>query len=145
MRPCKRKSGRSSPRGASQHPIERNLAVSAWRREALVALPEFKKLIAASESPMALWIELHLEFKRAFDANDASRVRRVMEYAKWCWDGRDSDTVNAVACGFLDHLPEHEGMRMRIPEWFDRTAFEPLRPVFAYHAGEVAVAELEKC
>ena len=69
--------------------------MSAWRREALVALPEFKQLIAASESPMALWIDLHLEFNRAFEAKDESRVRRVMEYATWCWDERDSDRVNA--------------------------------------------------
>jgi hypothetical protein len=118
--------------------------VSAWRREALVALPEFKQLIAACESPVALWIELHLEFKRAFEASDASRVRRVMEYAKWCWDGRDSDTVNAVACGFLEHLPDLEGIRARIPEWFNAADFERLRPVFAYHAGNEAVAEIEK-
>jgi len=118
--------------------------VSAWRREALLALPEFKQLIAESESPMALWIDLHLEFDRAFEANDESRVQRVIEYVKWCWNGRDSDTVNAVACGFLEHLPEHEDMRVCIPKWFNRTDFERLRPVFAYHAGEVVVAELEK-
>lgn len=118
--------------------------MSAWRREALAALPEFKQLIAASESPMALWIELHLEFRKAFDASDDSRIRRVMEYAKWCWDGRDSDTVNAVGCAFLEHLPEHEGMRVRIPEWFNAADFERLRPVFAYHAGKEVVVELEE-
>jgi hypothetical protein len=118
--------------------------VSAWRREALAALPEFKELVAESESPMALWIELHLEFETAFEANDASRVRRVMEYAKWCWNGQDSDTVNAVACGFLEHLPEHEGMRARIPEWFNIADFERLGTVFAYHAGKEVVAEIEK-
>ena len=118
--------------------------MSAWRREALQALPEFGRLIVESGTPMALWIDLHLEFGSAFEAKDASRVRRIMEYAKWCWNERDGDTVKAVACGFLEHLPAHEGMRMCIPEWFTRTEFERLRPVFAYHAGELVVAELEK-
>jgi hypothetical protein len=118
--------------------------VSAWRRQALAALPEYKQLIAASESPMALWIEMQCEFRRAFEADDLSLVRRFIDYAKWCWDARDGDTVNAVACGFLEHLPEHQGMRARIPEWFNRTEFVRLRPVFQYHAGEAVVAETEQ-
>jgi hypothetical protein len=117
--------------------------VRAWRRQALAALPEFKHLISQPESPMALWIELHLDFETAFEANDASRVRRIIDYAKWCWDARDGDTVNAVGCGFLEHLPEHKDMRACIPQWFGRTEFERLRPVFAYHAGEAVVAEME--
>ena len=79
---------------------------------------------------MALWIELHLEFQRALEIGDASRIRRIIGYAKWCWDARDGDTVNAVACGFLEHLPENEGARSRIPEWFTPTEFERLRAVF---------------
>ena len=60
---------------------------------------------------MALWIEMQFEFRRAFEADELSLVRRFIDYAKWCWDARDGDTVNAVACGFLEHLPEHQGMR----------------------------------
>ena len=119
--------------------------MSAWRRQALAVLPECEQLISDSESPMALWIELHLEFQDAFEADDASRIRRIIEYAKWCLDARDGDTVNAAGCGFLEHLPEHEGMRANIPHWFTRTEFERLRPVFTYHAGEAVVAEIEKC
>jgi hypothetical protein len=110
----------------------------------LAALPEYKQVIEAADSPMALWIELRFEFEKAFEANDAARVRRIMEYAKWCWDGRDGDTVNAVGCGFLEHLPENEGVRARIPEWFNLAELERLRPVFTYHAGEAIVAEIEK-
>ena len=117
--------------------------MSAWRRQALPAFPELKHLISESESPMALWIELRLDFETAFAAKDASRIRRTIDYAKWCWDARDGDIVNAVGCGFLEHLPEHEGMRACIPQWFTRAEFERLRPVFTYHAGEAVVAELE--
>jgi hypothetical protein len=74
--------------------------MSAWRRQALLAIPECKQLISASESPMALWIELHFEFEKAFQADDLPRIRRFIEYAKWCWDARDGATVNAVACAF---------------------------------------------
>jgi len=58
--------------------------------------------------------------------------------------GRDSDTVNAVACEFLEHLPDLDGIRARIPEWFNVAEFGRLRPVFAYHAGNEVVAEIEK-
>jgi hypothetical protein len=118
--------------------------MSAWRRTALEMLPEFTQLISDADSPMALWIELLLEFQDAFEEQNASRVGKIVEYAKWCWRARDGDTVNAVACGFLEHLPEHEGMRARIPFWFSRAEFEELRQVFSYHAGNAVVAELEK-
>ncbi len=118
--------------------------MSAWRRTALETLPEFKQLISEADSPMALWIELRLEFEDAFGERDASRVRPIIQYAKWCWRARDGDTVNAVGCGFLEHLPEHDGMRARIPQWFSRTEFDELRQVFTYHAGDALVAEIEQ-
>lgn len=93
---------------------------------------------------MALWIELLFEFRGAFEADDLARVQQFIGYAKWCWDARDGETVNAVACGFLEHLPDHRGMRARIPEWFNKTEFDRLRPLFTYHAGEAVVAEIEQ-
>ena len=40
--------------------------MSAWRKEASKRLPELQRFIASREvdSPMMLWIELHMEFER---------------------------------------------------------------------------------
>jgi hypothetical protein len=118
--------------------------MSAWRRIALEKLPELRKTIEESHSPMALWIELLAELKDAFRNDDETRIRKILELSKWCWSAPDGDTVNAVACAFFEHLPDHHGMRAHIPSWFSWQEFQELRTVFAYHAGEAVVAEIEK-
>jgi hypothetical protein len=92
---------------------------------------------------MSLWIELNIKFQDAFDADQQSLIRQILAYAKWCWKAKDGETVNAVACGFYEHLSAHRGMRAEIPQWFTRHEFTELREVFAYHAGQAAVEEIE--
>lgn len=38
--------------------------MSAWRREALILLPEYREMIEGASSPMALWVDLRPEFDR---------------------------------------------------------------------------------
>jgi hypothetical protein len=118
--------------------------MSAWRRTALEALPDFRVLIERASSPMALWIDLLAEFKDGFSRDDSSLVAKVLGYARWCWRSSDGDTVNAVACAFYEHLPDHGGMRRAIPQWFTKEEFEELRSVFECRAGAEVVSDIEK-
>jgi hypothetical protein len=118
--------------------------MSAWRRTALEALPDFRTLIDRASSPMALWIDLLTEFQEAFSRDDSNLVAKMLSYARWCWRSPDGDTVNAVACAFYEHLPDHGGMRRAIPRWFTKEEFEELRSVFEYHSGAAIVSEIEK-
>ena len=42
--------------------------MSAWKRVALEKLPEYRRVIDASESPMALWVELHSHFQAVYQS-----------------------------------------------------------------------------
>jgi hypothetical protein len=118
--------------------------MSAWRRKALEALPEFRVPIERASSPMALWIDLLAEFQDAFSRDDSDLVARMLSYARWCWRSPDGDTVNAVACAFYEHLADHGGMRKAIPQWFTKEEFEELRSLFEYHAGAEVVSDIDK-
>src|SRR5450432_2532775 len=118
--------------------------MSTWRRTALEALPDFRVLIERASSPMALWIDLLPESQEAFSRDDSSLIAKMLSYARWCRRSPDGDTVNAVACAFYEHLPEHGGMRRTIPRWFTKEEFEELRSVFEYHSGADVVSEIEK-
>jgi hypothetical protein len=137
---------RELPWGQEQCPeAERShIRMSAWRRIALERLPELRKVIEESASPMALWIELLGEFHEAFSDDNQTRIMKILDFSRWCWRAADPDTVNAVACAFFEHLPAHNGMRASIPRWFSRAEFQELRSVFAYHADESILAEIEK-
>ena len=111
--------------------------MSAWRREALRAVPALRDTVACSDSPMALWIELLLAFERAFQAADAPQMDRILRYAAWCSSdaaGRlPSDASTAVVCAFYEHLAAKREYWPCFRRWFEPAQFTALLPVFAYH------------
>ena len=121
--------------------------MSAWRREAIALLPEFRSKIASARSPMALWIELGLKFTVAVQADDASLVRRMLKYAAYCYSDRSgslpNDTSTAVAYAFYEHLPTYKEFWPRLGTWFSPDEFARLLPVFAYHLAPEDMAPLK--
>ena len=120
--------------------------MSTWRREAIESLPEFRCLIESAASPMALWIELHLKFLAAVQANDSSLTGRLLRYAAWCCSDRSgalpNDTSTAATCAFYEHLPTHKELWPRFGSWFSADDFADLLPAFAYHLSAEELAAL---
>ena len=124
--------------------------MSAWKRVALEKLPEFRLHIETADSPMALWIELHMEFEAIYReaSPDRNLVRRFYEYARWSLvapgkGGYQSEVSQAVACAFYEHLPQHGGIRRDLPNWLTREGCEELREVFRYHLTEPEFSDFE--
>lgn len=121
--------------------------MSAWRRKALECLPEYRQIIEDCETPMSLWIELHLEFEDAFAGNDQRLVGRILEFASWSISeaaGRlPSETSTAAACGFYEHLPERREYWPFFHSWFSNEQFTALIPVFSYHLSTGDIADLK--
>ena len=110
--------------------------MSAWRRKALELLPQHRTLIEAAESPMALWIELHLRFCDHVRSGDRAAERAVLEYASWCaHEGAGtgpSDTLTAVICAFYENIGGEKELWPRFKEWFQPREFEGLATAFRY-------------
>lgn len=121
--------------------------MSAWRRQALEVLPELRSCIDSAPSPMSLWIELHLAFDSAFDGGDSALVRRILDFAAWCFSERSGPLPNAtstaVACAFYEHLVTRKDYLPHLGAWLDPVQFHRLLPVFSYHLTPAEVAELE--
>src|SRR5687767_4127281 len=115
--------------------------MSAWRREAIERLPEYRRIAEDAENPMALWIELLSACEEAYAKSDEDLIRRFYEFARWCWKSPSEEVRTAVACAFYEHLPTKPVMRRDMPRRFGRAAFSELREVFGYHLSpEEAVA-----
>jgi len=121
--------------------------MSAWRRQGIALLPEFRVIVESAESPMAMWIELHLQFDKAMDVGDSSRVERLLRFAAWCVSELSgtlpNDTSTAAAVAFYEHLSQKREYWQYFPKWFPRTEFNHLLPVFSYHLSEKDVADLK--
>ena len=126
--------------------------MSAWRRNALDRLPEYRKLIVAAESPMTLWIELHSAFEEVYcmASPDDSVIRRFYDFARWCREspghgGYLSDAGTAAVCAFYEHLPVEIAIRRDLHRWISREEFTSLSAAFRYHlsAAEFTAFESE--
>lgn len=122
--------------------------MSAWRRQALSHLPECKSVIESADGPMALWIELRLEFDRAMRESNLALANRLLQFAAWCISEESgklpNDTSTAVACAFYEHLPETREYWPHFSKWFSRPQFEMLLPIFGYHLSKDDLGDLKK-
>lgn len=124
--------------------------MSAWKRAALDTLPEYRGIIEAADNPMALWIELQMEFEDVYrnaPLND-DLIRRFYDYARWCMqspgeNGYLSDAGTAATCAFYEHLPQHPAIRRDLHRWLTQDEFTKLRGVFLYHLSDQKFAEFE--
>lgn len=118
--------------------------MSAWRREALKALPELHNIINFAWSPMWLWIELRLTFEDDFASGNTKRLNRILTYMRYCLAASDPDVRNAVHCAFVEHLPQKPAIRAALSELLTLREIRDLRQVLAYHVGEAAITEIER-
>ena len=122
--------------------------MSAWRREALSNVPELQKIIEAAESPMSMWIELHICFDRAVRDNDSDLVRRILRFADWCTSCESGELPNdastAASVAFYEHLPMNREYWKHFTSWISRDKFSQLLPVFSYHLSEEELEDLKR-
>jgi hypothetical protein len=117
--------------------------MSAWRRQAVERLPEFRAVIESAATPMALWVELVLRFEDAVRLGDEGLVRRFFAYAEWCWDaapGQATEARTAAVCAFYEHLPLVRGLGDQLHHHLPRQRFLAIQDAFRHHLGEAEFA-----
>lgn len=90
-----------------------DVAVSAWRREALSRFPELRAQLGDDcelPSVYSLWFLLLDLVREAHREGDDDLLRRIYSYGEWCWD-TSGDLLNAVAVAFYEHLFDERWMR----------------------------------
>jgi len=119
--------------------------MNAWRREALERLPECRQTIEESDSPMALWINLHGACQDAYGEGNDVLIQHFYDYAHWCWQSSNNpDVRSAVACAFYEHLPLNPAIRKDLPRRMGRQMFNELRDVFRFHLSPEEAAQFEQ-
>src|SRR5919108_341329 len=122
--------------------------MARWRAKALELLPEFSAGIERFDSPYMLWIELGLEFRRAYEPpENLDLIRRFYMYADWCWRQRpqkELDLNNCVAVCFYEHLADHRAIRDDMPRWLSPDKFQAVSGLFEWRLGQDEFADLKR-
>ncbi|MBW0149036.1 hypothetical protein [Marinobacter arenosus] len=87
---------------------------------------------------MALWIELSMEFERAFLASNDDLIKRVLSYAAWSISDKSgklpTEASTAAVCAFYESLPQNKKFWPFFRKWFPPAEFKRIAPFFSYHA-----------
>jgi len=110
--------------------------LTKWQEKGLELLPSLRETIMAAENPMALWIDLHIELERAYEANqpDEDLIANIFRYAHWSGfeAGDDEDAQTAACLAFYENLPTHARVRADLPNRITKTDFLKLKDLFRY-------------
>ena len=125
-----------------------------WLEKAAEYLPGLEDLLTREQAipgPMALWIGLHLELVKAYDASppDEDLIRGIYDYAAWCLAQPQTDDVNtdlptAVAVAFIEHLPLDRPVAQDLHRWMSQESFEGFENLFRYHLSDEQYRQFAK-
>lgn len=114
--------------------------MESWRAKAIEILPEMEEDTNPSDNPMALWIEIRMEFDHAYkEPRNEDLIRRIYGYAGWCLeqgertDHAETDLPTCVVVCFYEHIPTREASRQDMPRWFSRADIVLMKEIFSYH------------
>jgi hypothetical protein len=123
--------------------------MARWRAEAIKRLPDLRHVIVSADSIMALWIELFIAFRKAYEREprDESLIAQIYAYADWCLQaprGPDAgrDPFTAVIVAFYEDIPAFQPAREDMPRWFPYSEVAQNKQVFAYHLSDEEFADL---
>lgn len=119
----------------------------SWRKEAFERLPEFRRFLREEKSTYNFLGELVTKLDAAYELKDDDLVKRIYGFVFWCMKaprGKNAsgDLLTAVACSFLEHLPQHDRIRNDIGRWFSRSDILGMSEIFHYHGTEDQYQEM---
>jgi hypothetical protein len=86
------------------------------------------------DSPMMLWIELHMAYAGACDLGRRQEIQEIQSFATWSLQqDADDDLSTAAIVAFFEHLLETPAQREELANWFTLEDFEGMEQVFGYH------------
>lgn len=69
-------------------------------------------------------------------------LRRIYDFAQWCFHQKADDLRNAAAVAFYEHLADEPATRSQIPRWLQPDIFNACRELFEARLEPEQFAEL---
>ncbi len=92
--------------------------MAAWRRRALETFPQFRRELNDPEfSIYMLYFELVPLVLEAHKEADERELLKIYGFAKWCFEQKNGELMNATGVAFYEHLFDNWSLRHDVAKW----------------------------
>ena len=119
--------------------------MSAWRKKAIEVAPELKSEFQDPNLSIYLVFSNFLTLlKEAHIANDHERIRKIYEYAEWCFTQKEQQLWSAAGVSFYEHLSDNEITLSQLSKWLKKNIYHEVRDLLKQRMNEKEIKVLDK-
>ncbi len=119
--------------------------MSTWRKKALECLPENRKEFEDPNTSIYLvFSELLPALREAYLSRNTERIKKIYEFAAWCFKQKEKDFWNAAGVAFYEHLGDNEETLREIPNWVSKEIYEEIRVLLEMRLSKDKINWLDK-
>lgn len=102
--------------------------MSAWRQKAIDIAPELRNEFQDPDlTPYTVFIELLFLVEQAHQNKDTDRLRKIYDYAEWCFRQKEQKLWNAVGVTFYEHLGDTDKTFPGFTNWVKKEIYFEIR------------------
>lgn len=125
--------------------IIKSPCMSTWRKKAIECAPELKKEFNAADLTVyTVFMELLPITVQAHIDRDPGRLKKIYNYAAWCFSQKDKDLWNAAGVCFYEHLGDHEASFSAFTSWISKETYDKIRGLLNLRLTEDKMKQLDR-
>ena len=119
--------------------------MSAWRKKAIECLPELRKEFEQpGTSIYDVFIELLPATVEVHKQKNEARLRKLYDFADWCFRQKEKELWNAAGVSFYEHLGDYKETLSAFPKWIKPDIYSDIRPLLQRRLAEIDLENLDK-
>lgn len=102
--------------------------MSTWRQKAIDCAPELKKEFEHPDLNLyAVFMELLPIVRQAHKENNHDRLKKIYDFAEWCFKQKDENLWNPVGVSFYEHLGDTQETFSAFTNWIKKDIYLDIR------------------
>jgi hypothetical protein len=118
--------------------------MSVWRRKAIECLPELREEF---ERPVTsiykVFFEMLPAVVNAHKENDRLKLKKIYDFAEWCFQQKENDLWNAASVAFYEHLGDDEETLKEFPKWVKPNIYAEIRVLLELRLSQTEIQRLD--
>ena len=102
--------------------------MSTWRQKAIECAPELKKEFEQPDLNLyTVFMELLPLLRQAHNDKDYERLKKIYDFAEWCFKQKDEKLWNPAGVSFYEHLADTDETYLQFTNWIKKEIYFDIR------------------